>query len=55
MGPKVDHMKKVLWIVLLLAASAVAQDLFTELKAEVTSGGPLYTFRVLGDPDNGSF
>jgi hypothetical protein len=48
-------MKKVLWIVLLLAASAVAQDLFTELKAEVTSGGPLYTFRVLGDPDNGSF
>jgi hypothetical protein len=48
-------MKKVFWLVLLLAATAGAQDLFTELKAKVKADGPLYTFRVLGDPDDGSF
>jgi hypothetical protein len=55
MSPKVSFMKKVLWLVLLLAATSGAQELFTELQARVTPDGPLYTFRVLGEPDDGAF
>ena len=32
-----------------------SQELFTELKAQVTADGPDYTFRVLGDPGDGAF
>ena len=33
----------------------LAQELFTEIQARVTTDGPPYTFRVLGDKDTGSF
>lgn len=34
---------------------AQSQELFTELNAKLTPDGPDYTFRVLGDPGDGSF
>lgn len=48
-------MKKIVLFLLLMAATANAQELFTELQARVTPDGPPFTFRVLGDPDGASF
>ena len=48
-------MKKIVLFFLLMAATASAQELFTELQARVTPDGPPFTFRVLGDPDGASF
>ena len=48
-------MKKVIWLLLLMATTVSAQELFTELQARVTADGPPFTFRVLGDRDGASF
>jgi hypothetical protein len=48
-------MKKIVLFLLLMATTAGAQELFTELQARVTPDGPPFTFRVLGDPDGASF
>jgi hypothetical protein len=51
-------MKKILSFLILsiLATSSVgAQELFTELQAQVTKDGPPFTFRVLGDRETGAF
>ena len=51
-------MRKILAMILfsaILTTPASAQELFTEIQAQITKDGSPYTFRVLGDKESGAF